>query len=185
MFKRFYPDELVDSVYVIDFNKLYNRGFRGILFDIDNTLVKHGEDATVRATNLIKDLRQAGYKVCLISNNNKERVERFNKNIQVDYIYNAHKPSTKNYLKAMKLMGTTSNNTLFVGDQLFTDVYGAKRAGMTTILSKPIDPKEEIQIVFKRYLERIVLYYFLKNRKDKKENLYEHIRGNDERNYSK
>ena len=51
-----------------------------------------------------------------------------------------------------------------MGDQLFTDVYGAKRAGMPTILVKPIHPKEEIQIVLKRYLEKIVLYFYRKQR---------------------
>lgn len=168
MFKRFYPDEFVDSVYVIDFNKLYKEGFRGILFDIDNTLVRHGEDATEDAKMLLESLQRLGYKVCLISNNKKERVERFNKDIQIDYIYNAHKPSKKNYCRAMDIMGTSTKDTLFVGDQLFTDVYGAKRSGMKTILTKPIDPKEEIQIVLKRYLERIVIHFYRKTAKEKR-----------------
>ena len=67
----------------------------------------------------------------------------------------------------MEMMGCTPRNALFVGDQLITDVWGAKRAGMHTILVKPIHPKEEIQIVLKRYLERIVLYFYEKDRKTK------------------
>ena len=59
-------------------------------------------------------------------------------------------------------MQTTTDNTLFVGDQLFTDVWGAKRVGIYSILVKPIDPKEEIQIVLKRYLERVVLHFYRK-----------------------
>ena len=62
------------------------------------------------------------------------------------------------------MMGCTEKDSLFVGDQLFTDVWGAKRAGMYTILVKPIHPKEEIQIVLKRYLEKIVLYFYKKDR---------------------
>ena len=81
------------------------------------------------------------------------------------YICDAHKPSTKNYKKAMEIMGTDVSNTVFVGDQLFTDVWGAKRAGIRNILVKPIHPKEEIQIVLKRYLEKIVLYFYQKERK--------------------
>lgn len=165
MLKRFYPDEYVDSAYSIDYESLYKKGYRGILFDIDNTLVEHGADASERAKLLFKRLKEIGFAVCLISNNQKERVERFNKEIQVDYIYNAHKPSRKNYYKAMELMNTKPSNSLFVGDQLFTDVYGAKRAGMTSYLAKPIDPKEEIQIVLKRYLEKIVLHYYRKHSK--------------------
>ena len=64
------------------------------------------------------------------------------------------------YRQAMELMGTDADNTLFVGDQIFTDVYGANRAGLWTILTRPIHPKEEIQIVLKRYLERIVLFFY-------------------------
>ena len=64
--------------------------------------------------------------------------------------------------KAMELLGTDCSNTVFIGDQLFTDIYGAKRAGIRNILVKPIHPKEEIQIVLKRYLERIVLYFYRK-----------------------
>lgn len=84
----------------------------------------------------------------------------FNEKIQVDYVYNAHKPSTKNYRKAMEIMGTDTGTTVFVGDQLFTDVWGAKRSGITSILVKPIHPKEEIQIVLKRYLEKVVLFFY-------------------------
>ena len=89
----------------------------------------------------------------------------FNEEIQTNYIYNAHKPSTKNYKKAMEIMGTDDSNTLFVGDQLFTDVWGAKRSGIRNILVKPIHPKEEIQIVLKRYLEKIVLHFYKKKQK--------------------
>lgn len=67
----------------------------------------------------------------------------------------------------MEIMGTTPENTIFIGDQLFTDVYGAKRAGIRNILVKPIHPKEEIQIVLKRYLEKIVLHFYRKE-KDKR-----------------
>lgn len=91
----------------------------------------------------------------------------FNDEVQVSYIFKAGKPATGNYRKAMELMGTDTGNTLFVGDQIFTDVYGANRAGIYTILVKPIHPKEEIQIVLKRYLERIVLFFY--QRKCKKE----------------
>ncbi len=168
MFQRFYPEQCAKSTYSINYQELYNKGFRGLLFDIDNTLVKHGEDATKEAIALFQRLKKIGFQLCLISNNQVERVERFNKDIQVQYIYNAHKPSRKNYLKAMELMGTDLSNTMFIGDQLFTDVYGASRAGMHNILVEPIDKKEEIQIVLKRYLEKVVLYFY--RRKMKKQN---------------
>ena len=67
----------------------------------------------------------------------------------------------------MKRMGTDRSNTLFIGDQLFTDVWGANRTGIYSILVKPMDPREEIQIVLKRYLEKIVLFFYLKKQKKK------------------
>lgn len=163
MFRRFYPKRLATTSYDIDYEKLYKEGYRGILFDIDNTLVEHGADATPRAIELFKRLKDIGFQTCLISNNSEERVRRFNKNIGANYIHKANKPSKKNYIRATKIMGTHIDNTVFVGDQLFTDVYGANRIGMLTYLVKPIHPKEEIQIVFKRKLERIVLYYYRKD----------------------
>lgn len=165
MFDRFFPDDYKMSTYVIPFEKLYEEGFRGVIFDIDNTLVPHGAPADDRAKKLFARLKEIGFSSCLISNNQEARVKMFNEEIQTNYIYNAHKPSAKNYKKAMEIMGTDDSNTLFVGDQLFTDVWGAKRSGIRNILVKPIHPKEEIQIVLKRYLEKIVLHFYKKKQK--------------------
>lgn len=168
MFDRFFPDRYVASTYVIDFEKLYEEGYRGLIFDIDNTLVPHGAPADARAIALFDRLKKIGFKCCLISNNQEPRVKMFNEPIQVDYVYNAYKPSTKNYRKAMEIMGTDETNSVFIGDQLFTDVWGAKRTGISNILVKPIHPKEEIQIVLKRYLEKIVLYFYARSKKQAK-----------------
>ena len=167
MFERFFPDEYMASTYVIPFEKLYEEGYRGVIFDIDNTLVPHGAPADERAEKLFRRLKEIGFESCLISNNQEARVKMFNRNIGTKYIYNAHKPSTKNYIRAMEMMGTDRSNTVFVGDQLFTDVWGAKRAGIHNILVKPIHPKEEIQIVLKRYLEKVVLHFHKKGLKNK------------------
>ena len=167
MFERFFPDEYVASAYVIPFERLYEEGYRGVVFDIDNTLVPHGAPADDRARKLFQRLGDIGFASCLISNNKEARVKMFNKDIGTNYIFNAHKPSTKNYIRAMEIMGTDRTNTVFVGDQLFTDVWGAKRAGIHNILVKPIHPKEEIQIVLKRYLEKIVLHFYKKRLKNR------------------
>lgn len=162
MFKCFFPDEYLDSAYEIDYDSLYALGYRGLLFDIDNTLVPHGAPADDRAKTLFAHLKKLGFKSCFLSNNQIERVSSFSDSVGGQFIENAHKPSVKNYHRAMELLGTDTGNTIFIGDQLFTDIYGAKRAGIRSILVKPIHPKEEIQIVLKRYLERIVLYFYQK-----------------------
>ena len=169
MFKQFFPDEYVASTYVIPFEKLYEQGYKAIIFDIDNTLVPHGAAADKRAVELFERLKKIGFSCCLMSNNKEKRVKSFCDVVQVNYIYDAHKPSTKNYFKAMHIMQSNARNTLFVGDQLFTDIWGAKRSGIYGILVKPIHPSEEIQIVLKRYLEKIVLHFYKKRKLYKKQ----------------
>lgn len=167
MLQRFYPDEYLDSTYDIDFEEKYRQGYRGIIFDIDNTLVPHGLPADERAIALFKRLRETGYKVTMLSNNKEPRVKMFCDAVDAPYIYKAGKPNPANYREAMKNMGTDETNTLFVGDQIFTDVWGANKAGIYSVLVKPIHPREEIQIVLKRYLEKIVLIRYHKDMKKK------------------
>ncbi|MDO5134608.1 MAG: YqeG family HAD IIIA-type phosphatase [Eubacteriales bacterium] len=162
MLKCFFPDEYLDSAYDIDYEGLYQEGIRGILFDIDNTLVPHGAPADDRARALFARLRELGMGYCFVSNNKEPRVEPFAGAVQGRYIHKAGKPSPGGYRRAMEMLGTDEASTLFVGDQLFTDIYGAKKAGLRNILVKPLHPKEEIQIVLKRYLEKIVLYFYQK-----------------------
>ena len=151
MLERFYPGSMETSTYQIDFEALYREGYRGLIFDIDNTLVPHGAPADDRAIALFDRLKSIGFSCCLLSNNQLPRVKSFNDRVNVFFIDNAHKPST-----------------IFIGDQLFTDVYGANRAGIRTILVSPIHPKEEIQIVLKRYLEKIVLYFYRRRQRKEK-----------------
>lgn len=168
MFKSLYPDKYLKSTYEINFEQLYEQGFRGILFDIDNTLVPHGAPADARAIKLFQKLHTMGFKTCLISNNKEPRVKSFCEQVGSLYIYKAGKPLPKGYLEGIRRMGTKTENTLFVGDQIFTDVLGAKRANLYTIMVSPIHPKEEIQIVLKRYLEKIVLHFYFRTLKKKR-----------------
>lgn len=166
MFRCFFPDEYLDSAYVVNYKKLYQEGYRGLLFDVDNTLVPHGAPADERAIQLFRELRDIGFSCCLVSNNKKKRVAPFASLVGAEYIELAAKPSRRGYERAMERLGTTPGNTVFIGDQLFTDIWGAKNAGLRNILVKPIHPKEEIQIVLKRYLERIVLHFYTKEEKN-------------------
>lgn len=165
MLECFYPGFYLNSAYEIDFEGFYKAGYRGVIFDVDNTLVPHDAPADDRAKALFERLSALGYESCLLSNNKEPRVKLFAESVGSRYLYKAGKPSVKGYETAMRNMGTDKENTLFVGDQLFTDVYGANRTGILSILVKPIHPKEEIQIVLKRYLERIVLYFYRRSLK--------------------
>ena len=172
MFRMFYPAEMAESSYDIDYEELYRKGYRGLIYDIDNTLVEHGADANAEVGELVRRLNKIGFRICLLSNNKAPRVRRFYrgarvKGVKLHYIFNAHKPARRNYLKAMVLMRTTKKNTLFIGDQLFTDVYGANRSGIRSILVKPINKAEEVQIVAKRKLERVIMHFYRRDRWEK------------------
>lgn len=157
---RLFPGERQNSSYSIDYQKWFNEGKRGIIYDIDNTLVPHGAPADERAIELFRHLKEIGFQICLLSNNGEARVSSFAEAVGSRYIYKAGKPKTAGYLKACDVMGTSPEQTLFIGDQIFTDVWGANRAGLDSILVNPINPKEEIQIVLKRIPEKLVLFFY-------------------------
>lgn len=164
MFKMLYPCEYVNSVFSIDYNKLYQKGFRGIIFDIDNTLVHHGEDSTREIDELFITIQNIGFKTVLLSNNNEERVKRFLKGINSLYICNAEKPKKKNYKKAVELMDIKKDKTLFIGDQIFTDILGANRSGIANILVDFIRDKNETKIGKRRQLEKIIIKFYKNNK---------------------
>ena len=165
MFQSFYPRQRAASAREIPYKALHRQGFRGVIFDIDNTLVPHDAPADQETEEFFCRLRELGYATCLLSNNKERRVAAFAGQVSSPYIFKAGKPSVKGYEKAMELMGTDRETTLFVGDQLFTDVWGANRAGIYSILVNPINPKEEIQIVLKRYPERLGLWFYERDRR--------------------
>ena len=136
-------------------------------------MVTHGSPADERAIALFKHLKEIGFKCLLLSNNKEKRVRSFADQVGAKYIYKAGKPKPSGYKRAMEILKTKADSTVFVGDQIFTDIIGANLAGIRSILVEPIDPHEEIQIVLKRYLEKpIICLYKLKNKnsisKDKK-----------------
>lgn len=166
MFQNLYPDEDYTSSYEIDYEAYYKRGYRGILFDVDNTIVEHDQPVTDRAVALFERLENIGFQTCIISNNKEYRVKPLADTLKSRYVFKADKPSARGYLEGMRYMDTTPETTLFVGDQIFTDIWGANRAGIHSILVKPIAKHEEIQIILKRRLEWFVLHRY--NRLKKK-----------------
>ena len=155
MLQSFYPGERSATAYGIDYREWYRKGKRALLFDIDNTLVPHGAPADERAIALFRELHDMGYRTCLISNNREPRVKSFADEVGAQYLWKAGKPSPRGYEAACAMMKVKPEQTLFIGDQLFTDIFGGNRSGLTTILVKPIDPSIEPPFVrFKRFFER-------------------------------
>ena len=170
MFEKLYPTEYASSTYSIDFKALYDKGFRGIIFDIDNTLVCHGKPADERCTQKIAQLTDMGFKVLFLSNNKEPRVKSFSESLPgTMYIYKAGKPSPKGYEKAMEMMETDTVDTLFVGDQIYTDIWGANKAGIYSVLVGRIGFSEEIQIHLKRIIEKPVIWEYKRRLAKEKE----------------
>lgn len=136
-----------------------------MIFDVDNTLVPHDAPADDQARQLFKRLKAMGMGSCLASNNKEPRVRKFAEDVGTKYIYKAGKPKRRGYQEAMEKMKTRPEETIVVGDQIFTDIWGANRTGLYSILVDPMDPKEEIQIVLKRIPEKLVLYAYERKRK--------------------
>ncbi len=157
---RIFPYALSDSTYNIDYKYLWDKGYRGIIFDIDNTVVEHNEPATGRAVSLFKELADIGFKTAVVSNNKEPRVRLFAEAVGCRYVFKAGKPKASGYEKAMKKMRTGRDNTIAVGDQLFTDIWGANNAGIKSIMVKRIARHEEIQIHFKRIPETVIVAFY-------------------------
>lgn len=149
-----YPDRMIESVYSFDWEKAAKK-YRGVIFDVDNTLVPHGAAAEQRTVELFERLHRLGIKTMLVSNNGEKRLEPLAKMLSTDYVPKAGKPKKKGYERAIQKLSVGKEKILFVGDQIFTDIWGANRVGLDTILTEPVDAStDEVQIVVKRWLEK-------------------------------
>lgn len=158
LISKYFPDEYAESVFRIDYKKLYNQGIRGVIFDIDNTLVHHGDDSTPEIDELFRIIHSIGLKTVLLTNNDEERVRRFIKNIDTFYVCDAEKPETGGYKDALRKLSVERKEAVVIGDQMFTDILGANRCGISSILVHYIKLPEEKKIGKKRYVEKLLLF---------------------------
>ncbi len=161
----FVPDYRFDTFDEATAKFLCELGICGIILDIDNTLEPYEHpDPGEHVLAWLDTLKNAGIKYAIVSNNNRKRVERFNKNIKMPAYFKAGKPFKKNLLSAMRDMGTDKTNTILMGDQIFTDVWAAHTAGIKAILVPPINDKRDPLTRFKRLLEKPVLKKYERKR---------------------
>ncbi|QJC52656.1 YqeG family HAD IIIA-type phosphatase [Paenibacillus albicereus] len=159
MFERLVPHMRVKSIYDIDLDLLARKGVKGIITDLDNTLV--GSKIPLATPELIAwldQVRELGFQVVVVSNNHETRVSRFALPLSIPFIHAARKPSTRAFRKALVVLGLEAEQTVVIGDQMMTDVLGGKRMGLYTILVSPIAPLDEgFGTRINRVLERIAL----------------------------
>ena len=145
-YKNIIPDDYVSSIFDIDYNKLYSNGKRLILTDLDNTLISY--KATEPTDELYKwksELEGMGFEIIIVSNNGKKRVKHFANMLGIKYVNLSTKPLKRGFKKALKIASTKykKEEVVVLGDQLLTDVYGAKRMKLSMVLVKAIDNKTE------------------------------------------
>jgi len=158
------PDYYYTSVYEIPFKELWEKKYRGLIFDLDNTLTEFDRaSAPPKVVAFLNRLKKMGFKVTLLTNNTTKRLDGFNKTLGLYGIANAAKPLTFGIKKAMHKMGTLPQHTIIIGDQVLSDIWGGKNAKITTILVKPITERDFFFVKFKRHIEKLILKnYFAK-----------------------
>ncbi|MFC5651802.1 YqeG family HAD IIIA-type phosphatase [Paenibacillus solisilvae] len=159
MFERLLPHMRVNTIYNIDLHTLKQQGVRGIITDLDNTLVGAREAlATPELVKWLDDVRDLGFKVVIVSNNNQTRVSKFAEPLNIPFVHAARKPANRAFHKALGLLNLPAEQTAVIGDQMMTDVLGGRRMGLFTILVSPIAPSDEgVMTRFNRMIERVAL----------------------------
>lgn len=161
MLKRFYPTVYIQSIFALDIEKMQEKGKKGIIFDIDNTLVSYDIiEPTKEVIDFFTMLREKGFSITLVSNNTEDRVVKFNEKLKVFALHKSKKPRTRSFQKALELMQLKKEQVVIIGDQIFTDVYGGNRAGIETILVMPVSEKDEWITKIKRGLEKKVIRHY-------------------------
>jgi hypothetical protein len=158
-FERLLPDQIVRTVYDIDLKDLKSRGVRGIVTDLDNTLVSARTPlATPELIAWLDAVREQGFQVVILSNNNLQRVAKFAEPLGIPYVHLARKPAARAFRRALEVLRLPPEQAVVVGDQMMTDMLGGRRAGLRTILVSPISMAEEgFMTRINRRIENIAL----------------------------
>ena len=154
----FGPDRFVSRLAAVSVDDLYDQGFRGLIVDLDNTLM--GFRQTEVAADHVEWVQQAherGFRMVMVSNNFTERVTGIAAQLDIACVPNALKPLPFGMLRAVRLLQLPRRQIAVVGDQLFTDVLSGKLCGLYTILTEPIEAKDFPVTKIFRFLERLML----------------------------
>ena len=158
MYNLLCPKIIVKTLYDIEMNELQHQGIRGIIFDLDNTIIPW--DSPTMSPEIIQWLNALltqGFKICLVSNNMGKRVERIAEIFGIPFVSRAYKPAKSGFRQAMAQMELTKQQVAVVGDQLFTDILGGNRLGLYTIWVTPLSATEFVGTKITRQLEKLAV----------------------------
>ena len=161
-----YPKLYLKNIKEITIEILNKNNIKGLILDIDNTLVDFDKKMLEGTEEWCNTLKSKGIKMCILSNTNKvHKVKQVAQILDLEYLYFAHKPNKKGFKQAQEILKLNAENIAVVGDQVFTDVLGGNRSKMFTILTKPIDERDIWITRLKRPFEKIVIKKYLKKEK--------------------
>lgn len=163
LLNHFLPDEHVPSIFDIRPEELKKKGIKGVITDLDNTLVEWDRpEATPELIDWFKQMKEHDIMVTIISNNTEDRVKAFSEPISVPFIYSARKPMGRAFRKALRNMKLKDEDVVVIGDQILTDVFGGNRSGLHTILVVPVSQSDGLFTRFNRRVERTILGWMKK-----------------------
>ncbi len=165
-----YPDLYCKGVTEITINILKKNNIKGLILDVDNTLIDIDRKMDTKVKLWVDSLKGQGVKFCIVSNTNKhEKVKAVAETLDIPYFYFAKKPFKKGFLQAKEKMNLEEKNIAAVGDQIMTDVIGANRCKMFSILVEPISKKDILMTRIKRPIEKLIIKRYLKKCEREKE----------------
>ena len=163
-----YPNLYLPNITKITYEILEKNKIRGMLLDVDNTLIDYDKHLLDGVETWVEELKKKNIQFCILSNSNhKEKVEHVAQTLCIPYIFFAKKPLKSGFYKAQKKLGLHPNEIAVVGDQIFTDVIGANRCGMFSILVNPINEKDIFITKIKRPIEEHIIRNYLKTKEEK------------------
>lgn len=164
----FYPNEYLNSVKDISIDLLKKNNIKGLILDVDNTLINLDRKMPIGVSDWAKNLKNNGIKICILSNSNKiDKISSVAKIIEVPYIFFGKKPLKSGFLRAKEILKLKNENIAVVGDQIFTDIIGANRCNMFSILVKPIEEKDYLITRIKRPIEKFIIERYQKQKRRK------------------
>jgi len=171
LFEILKPKVYINSVFNIDLRKLKKtKKIKGIIVDLDNTLVAWGQkEISQKIIDWVKEAKRLGFKICIVSNTNSKRVAEFAKIFNIPYHSKYFKPFSIAFNNGLKILNTKKSETVVIGDQIFTDIWGGNRLKLLTILVVPIVKKDSIGTFLHRNLEKIFISFWLRRGIIKKE----------------
>lgn len=165
----FYPKGYFKKVSEISLEYLRENNIKGIILDVDNTLIDYYRNMADETENWANNLKQNGIKMCILSNSEKkEKVRAVAERLGLEYSYFGTKPLKRGFKKAQKMLGLECDEIAAVGDQIFTDVIGSNRMKMHSILVDPIKEKDIWITKLKRPIENYIKRKYLENRVNSK-----------------